>query len=144
MASSSSTVDRRRINSPASTYSPVYENPHAPGPSSLGPSPRHPPRTGADRLAARPLFVQTGLVPQANGSAYLEAGNTKLACSIYGPRQGRNVGQRGYSGKAELNVDVRFAPFAGRRRRKPGKVCFRVLLSRSCFPLLLSFSQSGA
>lgn len=37
----------------------------------------------------------------------------------YGPRQVRG---RQYSGKAELNVELRFAPFASERRRGPGKV----------------------
>lgn len=40
----------------------------------------------------------------------------------YGPRQ---VKGRQYSDKAELNVEVKYAPFATIKRKKPGKVsCF--------------------
>lgn len=44
---------------------------------------------------------------------------TLLLAYSYGPRQVRG---KTYSGKAELNVEVRFAPFAGEKRRRPGKV----------------------
>lgn len=40
-----------------------------------------------DQVDVRPVFVRCGLVSQAKGSAYLEAGNTKLMCCVYGPRE---------------------------------------------------------
>lgn len=33
------------------------------------------------------MFVRVGLVSQAKGSAYMEAGGTKLMCCVYGPRE---------------------------------------------------------
>lgn len=40
-----------------------------------------------DQVDVRPVFVRCGLVSQAKGSAYIEAGNTKLMCCVYGPRE---------------------------------------------------------
>ncbi|KDN53523.1 mRNA transport regulator 3 [Tilletiaria anomala UBC 951] len=73
---------------------------------------------GRTAQALRPIFLQCGLIPQASGSAYIETGGMKIACAIYGPRQIRG---RQYSGKAELNVDVRYSPFATEWRKRPGK-----------------------
>lgn len=40
-----------------------------------------------DQVDVRPVFVRCGLVSQAKGSAYIEAGSTKLMCCVYGPRE---------------------------------------------------------
>lgn len=40
-----------------------------------------------DQADIRPVFVRCGLVSQAKGSAYVEAGSTKLVCCVYGPRE---------------------------------------------------------
>ena len=40
-----------------------------------------------DQVDVRPVFVRCGLVSQAKGSAYIEAGNTKLICCVYGPKE---------------------------------------------------------
>ncbi|CAD6891880.1 unnamed protein product [Tilletia caries] len=72
-----------------------------------------PVRTGRGAHDLRPIYLQTGLIPQANGSAYLEMGRLKISCAVYGPRQVRG---RQYSGQAELNVEVRLAPYALPRR----------------------------
>lgn len=52
--------------------------------------PSHGPRADGrqrDQVDVRPVFVRCGLVSQAKGSAYIEAGNTKLMCCVYGPRE---------------------------------------------------------
>lgn len=52
--------------------------------------PTHGPRPDGrqrDQVDVRPVFVRCGLVSQAKGSAYIEAGNTKLMCCVYGPRE---------------------------------------------------------
>lgn len=102
-------LDRRRVN-PPSTTAPVYIEAQGDSTKTLARS---------DLLSARSIFVQTGLVSQASGSAYLETETIKLACAVYGPKQ---VKSKVYSNEAELNVDVRFASFATRRRKKAGKV----------------------
>jgi exosome complex component MTR3 len=93
--------------------------------------------------------LQPGLIGQASGSAYVEAGKTKMVCAVcvhirsagtrelkmsrsYGPHPTRRDAP--FSAKARLNVEVRFAPFACRGRRKtPGKVHrIPIGLSDSC------------
>ncbi|KIS67451.1 uncharacterized protein UMAG_04549 [Mycosarcoma maydis] len=112
-----SNYDRRRVNGPSS-YVPIYD---AAGIASTSTpvattSQQRPDQRSYSQL--RPIFLQTHLVPSASGSSYVEIGDLKLACSVFGPRQ---VKGRQYSGKAELNVEVKFAPFSSRRRRRPGK-----------------------
>lgn len=58
--------------------------------SPVGVLPVHGPRADGrqrDQVDIRPVFVRCGLVSQAKGSAYIEAGNTKLMCCVYGPRE---------------------------------------------------------
>ncbi|KAK8379501.1 hypothetical protein O3P69_019431 [Scylla paramamosain] len=33
----------------------------------------------------RKLFMSVGMITQAKGSSYLEVGNTKVCCGVYGP-----------------------------------------------------------
>ncbi|KAI9140850.1 ribosomal protein S5 domain 2-type protein, partial [Paraphysoderma sedebokerense] len=62
----------------------------------------------------RPVFLKTGVVPQANGSAYIEQGNTKIICAVYGPRSTRrNVDAE----KGRLYCEFKFATFSGGKRR---------------------------
>lgn len=116
-----SKYDRRRVNAPQS-YVPLFESTNSSAAASTSApvattSQQRPDKRSFAEL--RPIFLQTSLVPSASGSSYVEIGDLKLACSVFGPRQ---VKGRQYSGKAELNVEVKFAPFSSRRRRRPGKV----------------------
>ncbi|XP_066206346.1 exosome complex component MTR3 [Saccopteryx leptura] len=82
-----------------------------------------------DPTRLRPVYARAGLLSQAKGSAYLEAGGTKVLCAVSGPRQveggERGGGLAGAGGEAptalrgRLLCDFRRAPFAGRRRRAP-------------------------
>ncbi|KAK5085648.1 3'-5'-exoribonuclease [Lithohypha guttulata] len=112
--------DRRRINGPASGTQPALF--------------QHESRTIAQPHRSRKpnelrrLFLQTGLVPAASGSAYLELeaprGNKsfvpttstiKLSCAIQGPKPlSRNAH---FSPNLHLTASVKFAPFATRKRR---------------------------
>ncbi|EST08795.1 Exoribonuclease, phosphorolytic domain 1 [Kalmanozyma brasiliensis GHG001] len=115
-----SKYDRRRVNAPPS-YVPLYEGTGASSTASGSGTVATTSQQRPDKRAyaeMRPIFLQTNLVPSASGSSYVEIGDLKLACSVFGPRQ---VKGRQYSGKAELNVEVKFAPFSSRRRRRPGK-----------------------
>ncbi|CAG8843467.1 12185_t:CDS:2, partial [Racocetra persica] len=49
------------------------------------------------------------LISQANGSAFIEIRRTKIACGVYGPRQTKIPS---FSGKGNLNVEIKFAPFS--------------------------------
>ncbi|EDL92559.1 rCG51656 [Rattus norvegicus] len=82
-----------------------------------------------DPTRLRPVYARAGLLSQAKGSAYLEAGGTKVLCAVSGPRQAeggeRGGGPAGAGGEApaalrgRLLCDFRRAPFSGRRRRAP-------------------------
>uniref|UniRef100_A0A4X2JM36 Exoribonuclease phosphorolytic domain-containing protein n=1 Tax=Vombatus ursinus TaxID=29139 RepID=A0A4X2JM36_VOMUR len=39
-----------------------------------------------DPSRLRPVYARAGLLSQAKGSAYLEAGRTKVLCAVSGPR----------------------------------------------------------
>ncbi|GAC94864.1 hypothetical protein PHSY_002437 [Pseudozyma hubeiensis SY62] len=129
-----SKYDRRRVNGPPS-YVPISESSTASASSSTAvatTSKQRPDQRSFSHL--RPIFLQTNLVPSASGSSYIEIGDLKLACSVFGPRQ---VKGRQYSGKAELNVEVKFAPFSSRRRRRPGKTTESAHLSSLLHQALL-------
>ncbi|GAA5979695.1 hypothetical protein JCM11641_004056 [Rhodosporidiobolus odoratus] len=88
----------------------------------------------------RPVFLQPGLVTEAAGSAYIEAGRTKVICAVYGPKP--TPPSAPFNAKARLNVEVKFAPFAsGVRRFVPGKdteaTALATSLQQSLLPSLL-------
>jgi exosome complex component MTR3 len=68
----------------------------------------------AQNLTPRPLSMNVGVVSAAVGSSYLESNNTKLICSIYGPRQSK---KSAYSDKGRLTVEWKFSAFAKHQRR---------------------------
>ncbi|KAK4004936.1 hypothetical protein OUZ56_006663 [Daphnia magna] len=64
---------------------------------------------------ARPLFLRTGIISQAKGSAYIEQGNTKLVCGVYGPREVQKKSDFRLNG--QLFCEFKFAPFSCQKRR---------------------------
>eukprot|EP00066_Takifugu_rubripes_P009472 XP_003976445.1 PREDICTED: exosome complex component MTR3 [Takifugu rubripes] len=78
-----------------------------------GVSPQGPRADGRrrDQVDVRPVFVRCGLVSQAKGSAYIEAGNTKLMCCVYGPRETERKDETDMK-CGRLTTDMRFAPFS--------------------------------
>ncbi|XP_073328422.1 exosome complex component MTR3 [Pagrus major] len=79
-----------------------------------GALPSHGPRADGrqrDQVDVRPVFVRCGLVSQAKGSAYIEAGNTKLMCCVYGPRETERKDETDMK-CGRLTTDMRFAPFS--------------------------------
>ncbi|KAG8628090.1 hypothetical protein KVT40_003963 [Elsinoe batatas] len=111
-------TDRRRLNPPAGgTSAPLFAKLTEPTPSRARPSSQ-----------PRRIFLQTGLVPSASGSAYYETSpsasgdsfssatsSLKLTVTVHGPRPLPR--QTPYSPTLLLNTHVKFAPFATRVRR---------------------------
>ncbi|KAJ1511868.1 hypothetical protein HMI56_004843 [Coelomomyces lativittatus] len=62
----------------------------------------------------RGLFMQTGVLPQADGSSLIELGQLKLLCAVYGPKPDRKTGT---TEKGKLSVSFRFATFANPVRK---------------------------
>ncbi|KIJ45731.1 hypothetical protein M422DRAFT_59846 [Sphaerobolus stellatus SS14] len=104
------TFDRRRINGPEESRPPIFEEDE----ESTKVSTKT--RQGRNPKDIRPIFLTTGLINQANGSAYVETAKTKIACAVYGPRQIKNAP---YNDTGKLNVEVKFAPFSCKTRRAP-------------------------
>ncbi|GAA6002929.1 exosome complex component MTR3 [Rhodotorula paludigena] len=95
---------------------------------------------GREAAQVRPVFLKPGLVTEAAGSAYVEAGRTKVLCAVYGPKP--TPPSAPFNAKARLNVEVKFAPFAsGVRRFVPGKdteaTALAAVVQQSLVPSLL-------
>ncbi|KAK6384987.1 3'-5'-exoribonuclease [Exophiala oligosperma] len=113
--------DRRRVNGPAGTTSPpVFVT------SSQIVEAEKKRLRGHNEL--RKIFLQTGVVPSASGSAYLElesqpvqptlvslSSTIKLSCSVQGPKPLPRTAS--FSPNLQLNASVKFAPFATRNRQ---------------------------
>lgn len=117
-------VDRRRINAPpGGTAPPVFA-------AVQGAKIEKPVRT---RISDehRKIFLRTGVVPTASGSAYYEipptvssgsnkvlipdSSSLKITCTVHGPRPlPRNAA---FSPNMLLTTHIKFAPFATRQRR---------------------------
>lgn len=117
-------VDRRRLNAPpGGTAPPLFV-------AAQGAKIEKPIRTRkADQH--RKIFLRTGVVPTASGSAYYEippitptipknllvpsSSSLKIACTVHGPRPlPRNAA---FSPNMLLTSHIKFAPFATRQRR---------------------------
>jgi len=58
----------------------------------------------------RPIFLRSGVVSQARGSAYIEMQKTKVTCAVYGPRESQR--QHEFSEKGKISCEFKFAPFS--------------------------------
>jgi len=58
----------------------------------------------------------------ADGSSYLEMGNTKVICTINGPVESRRGGGGGaQNAEAKIEVEINLAGFSGVERKRHGK-----------------------
>ncbi|KAL8811086.1 MAG: hypothetical protein Q9223_007481 [Gallowayella weberi] len=73
----------------------------------------------------RRMHAQISTQPTADGSSYLEMGNTKVVCTVAGPAEGRRAagGGGGSSGDANatVQVEIGIAGFSGVDRKRRGK-----------------------
>jgi exosome complex component RRP41 len=56
----------------------------------------------------------------ADGSSYVEQGNTKVICTVTGPAE-PSMRSRQVHDRATVSVEVTFAAFSGNERKKRGK-----------------------
>jgi exosome complex component RRP41 len=71
----------------------------------------------------RRINAQISTQAAADGSSYLEMGNTKVICTVSGPAEGRRIGGGGVAGsEATIQVEISIAGFSGveRKRRTRG------------------------
>ena len=68
----------------------------------------------------RRLTAQTSTQASADGSSYLEMGNTKVICTVSGPSEPKGAGgQR--SDRAGVVVEISVAGFSGIDRKRRGR-----------------------
>ncbi|KAJ9075328.1 3'-5'-exoribonuclease [Entomophthora muscae] len=104
-------MDRFRIHGPEISVAPFFPEDKK---KEVFKATKYKRQDGRASDALRPVFIQANLIPQAKGSVYFEAGQTKLACSIYGPRQ---LKKQAFSAKATLICDFKFATFSCTKRK---------------------------
>ncbi|XP_011706780.1 PREDICTED: exosome complex component MTR3-like [Wasmannia auropunctata] len=107
-------VDQKRINGPdASTSYDIYIHSEV---KDNGTQPNAPKRhDNRSNNELRNIFLKTGIISQAKGSAYIEMGDTKVICSVFDPREIPN--KTGYCVQGELFCEFKFAPFSHRKRK---------------------------
>ena len=67
----------------------------------------------------RRIHGQMSTQAAADGSSYFEMSNTKIICTVLGPRQPtRGGGGRDTSAKASIEVEIGIAGFSGMDRKK--------------------------
>ncbi|XP_011862792.1 PREDICTED: exosome complex component MTR3-like [Vollenhovia emeryi] len=107
-------IDQKRINGPdASTPYDIYIHSEVKDDGIQLNAPKR--IDGRSDGELRDIFVKTGIVSQAKGSAYIEMGNTKVICSVFDPREIPN--KSGYCMQGELFCEFKFAPFSHRKRK---------------------------
>jgi exosome complex component RRP41 len=67
----------------------------------------------------RPLSIEVGVIPNAQGSAYLEWGQNKVYAAVYGPREALPK-HTANSLKAVVKVEYRMVSFSVPDRKRPG------------------------
>jgi exosome complex component RRP41 len=66
----------------------------------------------------RPVKMEVGVIPNANGSAYLEQGKNKILVGVYGPKEAhpRHIAQQD---RAVIQCRYHMAPFSVDERKSP-------------------------
>ncbi|KAJ1658473.1 3'-5'-exoribonuclease [Dispira simplex] len=107
-------MDRRRITGPELSVPPLMQQTSEnESPSSLLDN-QGKRQDGRPTDTIRPLYIKTGLISQANGSAYSEQANTRITCAVYGPRQNKKAQ---FNEVARVECDFKLATFACTNRR---------------------------
>ena len=66
----------------------------------------------------RRISAQISTQAAADGSSYLEIGNTKVICTVNGPQEGRRVGGSRDSSDASIEVNISVAGFSQVDRKR--------------------------
>jgi exosome complex component RRP41 len=66
----------------------------------------------------RPLKIESGVLPNADGSAYIEMGRNKILCGVFGPRE-MHPKHQARPNEAVLRCRYHMAPFSVDPRRSP-------------------------
>ncbi|RLI07176.1 exosome complex exonuclease Rrp41 [Candidatus Bathyarchaeota archaeon] len=77
----------------------------------------------------RPLHVEVDVLANADGSAYVEQGNTKVLAAVYGPRE-IHPRHLGLPDRAVLRCRYHMAPFSVEHRKSPAPSRREIELSK--------------
>ena len=66
----------------------------------------------------RPIKIESGVLPNADGSAYIEMGRNKILCGVFGPRE-MHPKHKARPNEAVLSCRYHMAPFSVDPRRSP-------------------------
>jgi exosome complex component RRP41 len=83
----------------------------------------------------RPLRLEVGILPNADGSAYIEHGKNKILAAVYGPREAHPK-HMALQDRTVLKCRYHMAPFSVQERKSPAPSRREVELSkviRECF-----------
>jgi exosome complex component RRP41 len=69
----------------------------------------------------RRLTAQISTQASADGSSYLEMGNTKVICTVFGPSEQKAVAGDKERDKAGVRVEISVAGFSGVERKRRGR-----------------------
>ncbi|PVU93722.1 hypothetical protein BB561_003084 [Smittium simulii] len=105
---SSRAFDNRLVNVPEQSIPPFLEEPKSIKDSVINNSRLD----GRDQVTPRLLFIKTGLVDKAHGSAYLEQGKIKISCAVYGPRPVVKAGAVISATTGNLECEFSFSSFS--------------------------------
>lgn len=70
----------------------------------------------------RRVYGQLSTQAAADGSSYFEMGNTKVMCTVHGPRQQTKGGSSGQSKEATIEVEIGIAGFSGIDRKRRSRM----------------------
>lgn len=64
------------------------------------------------------IVMKLGVISRAPGSSYIELGNTKLTCCVYGPRStSARTTSKSFLTQGNVSCEINYAPFASTNRR---------------------------
>jgi len=73
---------------------------------------------GREYNQLRPIRIESGVIPNADGSAYIEMGRNKIMCGVFGPRE-MHPKHQAKPNVAVLRCRYHMAPFSVDPRRSP-------------------------
>ena len=83
------------------------------------PQPRSERSEGRKSDAHRKIFLSTGVISKAKGSAYIEQGGTKIIVGVFGPKEVQK--RSDFSVTGSLSTEFKFAPFASDKQKHSDK-----------------------
>jgi len=86
-------------------------------------------RDGRGLEELRPIKMSVGVLKNADGSAYVEQGNTKVLAAVYGPRS-IHPRHLAYPDKARVRCRYHMAPFSVEVRKSPAPTRREIELSK--------------